>query len=341
MKIPVGEDTMAANQSTKLRLALFERMLLIRRFEELNIEIWPRHLYMGRQHLYIGHEGVAAAVGLAMKRGDICNTTHRNHGYVLARGVDPGKALAEILGRVGGTNQGRGGPWHISDKSHGILTTSAQLGGGLGLGVGAGFGLKWKPSKPVSVVHFGDGTMPEGLVYESFNMASVFSLPVLFVCENNAVPERGGLLAVKGWQDVPRALSIHCEPPVDGNDCGAVYNLVSKSLARIRRTGRPVFIQPNVKAWLGSHKAIPEYTTGVTDLAMAWDAKRITGPHADWNHGDPIIRMARVILRAKQGTRDHLLAIDAKVAKRLEAALAYAEASPFPKPRSALDGVFA
>lgn len=332
---------MAARQSAKLRLSLFEQMLLIRRFEELNIEIWPRHPYMGRQHLYIGHEGVAGAVGLAMRRGDICNTTHRNHGYVLARGVDPGKALAEILGRVGGTNRGRGGPWHISDKSRGILTTSAQLGGGLGLGVGAGFGLKWKRSKPVSVVHFGDGTMPEGLVYESFNMASVFSLPVLFVCENNAIPERGGLLAVKRWDDVPRALSIHCEPPVDGNDAGAVYALVSKSLARIRRTGKPVFIQPNVKAWPGSHKAVPEYTTGVTDLAMAWDTKRITGPHAVWNRNDPIIRMARLILREKQGTRDDLLAIDAGIARRLEAALSYAEASPFPEPRSALQGVFA
>ena len=332
---------MARTPSARLRLALFERMLLIRRFEELNIEIWPRHPYMGRQHLYIGHEAIAAAVGLATKPRDICNTTHRNHGYVLARGVDPGRALAEILGRAGGTNGGRGGPWHISDKSHGFLTTSAQLGGGLGLGVGAGFGLKWKRANPVSVVHFGDGTMPEGLVYECFNMASVFSLPVFFVCENNANPERGGLLAVKAWDDVPKALSIHCEPPVDGNDAGAVYALVAKALARIRRTGKPVFIQPNVKAWPGSHKPVPEYTTGVTDLAMAWNPRLIKGPYAAWNRTDPIIRMARVILRAKQATRDDLMAIDRRIARRLERALAYAEASPFPQPRSALSGVFA
>ncbi|MDH3242121.1 MAG: thiamine pyrophosphate-dependent enzyme [Alphaproteobacteria bacterium] len=332
---------MAARLNGKLRLGLFERMLLIRRFEEMNIEIWPRHSYMGRQHLYIGHEAIAAAVGLATKRGDICNTTHRNHGYVLARGVDPGKALAEILGREGGTNGGRGGPWHISDKAHGFLTTSAQLGGGLALGVGAGFGLKGKRGKRVSVVHFGDGTMPEGLVYESFNMASVLALPVLFVCENNAIPERGGLLAVKHWDDVPRALSIHCEPPVDGNDAGAVYAVVDKALARIRRTGKPVFIQPNVKAWPGSHKAVPEYTTGVTDLAMAWDAKRAKGPNADWNRTDPVLRMARVLLRAKQATRGDIEAVDAKIGRRLKAALAYAEASPFPKPRSALRGVYA
>lgn len=332
---------MAVRLSAKLRLRLFERMLLIRRFEELNIEIWPRHSYMGRQHLYIGHEAIAAAVGLATRRSDIVNTTHRNHGYVLARGVDPGKALAEILGREGGTNRGRGGPWHISDRSHGFLTTSAQLGGGLGLGVGAAFGLKGKRSKAASVVHCGDGTMPEGLVYECFNMASVLSLPVLFVCENNAIPERGGLLAVKAWDDVPRALSIHCEPPVDGSDAGAVYALVAKSLARIRRTGKPVFIQPNVKAWPGSHKAVPEYTTGVTDLAVAWDRSRNKGPNAAWNRTDPILRMARVILGAKQATAEDLLAVDARIGKRLGRALAYAEASPFPKPRSALEGVFA
>jgi pyruvate dehydrogenase E1 component alpha subunit len=336
-----GGEIMAVTKSAQLRRALFERMLLIRRFEELNIEIWPRHRYMGRQHLYIGHEGIAGSVGLAMKRGDICNSTHRNHGYVLARGMDPGKVLAEILGRVGGTNKGRGGPWHISDKAHGFLTTSAQLGGGLGLGVGAGFGLKWKRTKPVSVVHCGDGTMPEGLVYEAFNMASVYALPVLFVCENNAIPERGGQLAVKSWGAVPRALSIHCEPPVNGNDPWAVYTLVAKSLARIRRTGKPVFIQPNVKSWPGAHKAVPEYSTGVTDLAMAWDAKRLKGPQAAWNRTDPIIQMARTILRGRYGTRDDLLKIDAKIAKRLAAALKYAEASPYPKPKSALDGVFA
>lgn len=331
---------MAARQSAKLRLQLFERMLLIRRFEELNIEIWPRHSYMGRQHLYIGHEAIAAAVGLATRRSDIINTTHRNHGYVLAGGVDPGKALAEILGREGGTNRGRGGPWHISDASRGFLTTSTQLGGGLGLGIGAAFGLKNKRSKGVSVVHMGDGTMPEGLVYECFNMASVLSLPALFICENNAIPERGGLLAVKRWDDVPRALSIHCEPPVDGNDAGATYALVSKSLARIRRTGKPVFIQPNVKAWPGSHKAVPEYTTGVTDLALAWE-RRPRDPHAAWNRTDPILRMARTILAARQAKREDLLTIDARIGKRLERALAYAEASPFPKPRSALEGVFA
>lgn len=332
---------MASRLNAKLSLALFERMLLIRRFEELNIEIWPKHRYMGGQHLYIGHEGVAAAVGLAMKKGDICNTTHRNHGYVLARGVDPGKALAEILGREGGTNKGRGGPWHIADASHGLLTTSGQLGGCVGLGVGAGFGLKWKRSKPVSVIHFGDGTMPEGITYESFNLASVFDLPVLFVCENNAHPGRGGLVAVKGWHDVPQALSIRCEPPVDGNDAVAVYDLVTRSLARIRRTGKPVFIQPNVKSWPGALTSVPEFTTGVTDLAMAWDAKRIKGKYAAWNRGDPIIRLARTLLRQRKASRDDLLRIDAKIGRRMTAALAYAEASPFPKPRTAGDGVFA
>ena len=117
--------------------------------------------------------------------------------------------------------------------------------------------------------------------------------------------------------------------------------VVAKALARIRRTGKPVFIQPNVKAWPGSHKAVPEYTTGVTDLALAWDAKRSKGPNAAWNRTDPILRMARVLLRAKQASRTDIEAIDAKIARRLKSALAYAEASPFPKPLSALTGVYA
>ena len=172
---------MAITPIARRRLALFETMLLIRRFEELTIRIWPRHSYIGQQHLYIGHEATAAAVGMAMRRSDLVQTTHRNHGYVLARGVDPGRALAEVLGRSGGTNRGRGGPWHIADKSKGILSTSAMVGGSVALAVGTGYGLKMRRRNEVSVAHFGDGTFPEGITYEAFNLASVFSLPVLFV----------------------------------------------------------------------------------------------------------------------------------------------------------------
>lgn len=333
---------MAAKPSAKQRLTLFETMLLIRRFEELNVQIWPKYRYMGLQHLYIGHEATASGVGNAMGKGDLVFTTHRNHGYVLARDVDPGRALAEVLGREGGTNRGRGGPWHISDKSKGILSTSAMLGGGAGLGIGAAYGLKKRRAKAVSVVHMGDGTLPEGIAYESFNMASVFSLPVLFLFENNAIEGgRGGMVAMKRWQDLPATLQIHCEGPVDGGDPDAVFAATTKSLARIRAGRGPVFLQCNIEAWPGSHMSPPTLPTGVTDLNLALTPQKITGKHAAWGRQDPLLRYARTIIKAKQASLQDLLAIDRRVAKRLEAALAYAEGSPFPSADGALDYVYA
>ena len=126
---------MAKGLSPTERMALFERMLLIRRFEEAIIDLAPDHPYIGRQHLYIGHEAVAAPAAAVLGANDLCFTTHRNHGYIIARGVAPGRALAEVLGRAGGTNGGRGGPWHITERDAGFLATSAMesmLSGGIG-----------------------------------------------------------------------------------------------------------------------------------------------------------------------------------------------------------------
>jgi pyruvate dehydrogenase E1 component alpha subunit len=331
-----------AKPTAKQRLALFETMLLIRRFEELNVHIWPKHKYMGQQHLYIGHEATATGVGQAMGKNDLIFTTHRNHGYVLARGVDPSRALAEILGREDGTNKGRGGPWHIADKSKGVLATSAMLGGGAGLGVGAAYGLKKKRNKGIAVVHMGDGTFPEGIAYESFNMAAVFGLPVLFVCENNAVEGgRGGLVSLKRWMDLPRALNIPCEGPVDGGDPDAVFAAASKVLDRIRKKGGPAFLQTNIEAWPGSHMSPPGFPTGVTDLALALNPKAIKGKHADWSKQDPVLRYTRTLIKAKVATLQSLQAIDAKIAKRMEQALAFAEGSPYPRAETAADYLFA
>jgi TPP-dependent pyruvate/acetoin dehydrogenase alpha subunit len=331
-----------AKPTAKQRLALFETMLLIRRFEELNVHIWPKHKYMGQQHLYIGHEATASGVGHAMGKNDLIFSTHRNHGYVLARGVDPGRALAEVLGREGGTNKGRGGPWHIADASKGALQTSAMLGGGAGIGVGAAYGLKKKRGKGVAVVHMGDGTFPEGIAYESFNMAAVFGLPVLFLCENNAIEGgRGGMVSLNKWMDLPRALNIHCEGPVDGGDPDAVFAATSKILDRIRKKGGPGFLQTNIEAWPGSHMSPPGFPTGVTDLTLAMNPKKISGKHADWIRQDPVLRYAKALIRSKASTLDKLQKIDAAVDKRLKGALDYAESSPFPDPSTALDYVFA
>ena len=334
---------MAAMPGAKRRLDLFERMLRIRRFEEAIIQIAPRHPYIGRQHLCVGHEATAGSVGIAMKRGDVAHTTHRNHGYMIGRGVDPAKALAEVLGRSGGTNGGRGGPWHITDTSKGFLSTSAMVGGSIGLAVGAAFAFKRAGTKAVSVAHFGDGTLDEGITYEALNLASIFELPVLFLCENNAKEGQrpSSMLAAKRLADVPKALTIRSKV-VDGRDAEVVLKAASSALRRIRREGQPFFLQADLERWPGSHATKPAFVTGVTNLSLAWDEGRISGEHGDWTRDHDVIRRyTKTLLANGDATQDELLAIDKRVGEQMEAAIASAEASPFPAPESALADAYA
>src|SRR5690349_5477572 len=146
---------MAEGLSKEARLALFERMLLMRRFEEMVIHVAAAHKYIGRNHLYIGHEATGAAALTQLEPGDLSYTTHRNHGHFIARGANPGKSLAEIMGRTGGLNAGRGGTWHLADAALGFPTTSAMVGGSIGLSIGGGYALKFQKKGRVSVALFG------------------------------------------------------------------------------------------------------------------------------------------------------------------------------------------
>ena len=186
-------------------------MLLMRRFEEMVITVARAHK-LGRQHLAIGNEALGAAALMQLTDGDLIYTTHRNHGHMIARGVDPGKALAEILGRAGGLCGGKGGTWHMTDPSLGFQSTSAMVGGSIGLSVGGGFALKHQKKANVAVALFGDGALDEGIAYEALNIASLYALPVLFLCENNSKEGEAqtSRLATKELTAVPGALKIPC-----------------------------------------------------------------------------------------------------------------------------------
>lgn len=322
---------------------LFETMLRMRRFEEMVIHVAADHDYIGRNHLYIGHEATGAAVMSLLRPGDFTATTHRNHGHMIARGVDPGKALAEIMGKSGGCNGGRGGTWHISDREIGFISTSAMVGGSIGLATGAAVTARHEGKGAVSVAFFGDGTLDEGISYEALNIASVFSLPLLFVCENNSKPgERpSSMLAAKALSDVPRALDIETEV-VDGRDAEAVHDATARLLERVRAGKGPAFIEATLERWPGSHQMKPAFTTGITDVTLAWDEGRISGEHADWTRKhDPIRLLARRLTEDGILDRDGVIALDKRVTDEIERARDFAEKSPFPQPESALVGVFA
>jgi len=333
---------MANGHTHDKSLHLLARMLLMRRFEEMVIHVAAAHKYIGRNHLAIAHEAVGAPALAQLQPGDLSYSTHRNHGHMIARSVDPGRALAEIMGREGGLCGGKGGTWHMTDPAKGFQSTSAMVGGSIGLAVGGAFALKHAGKGNVAMALFGDGVLDEGISYEAMNIAALFQLPVLLLCENNskAGERQTSQSAAAELTDVPKSLRIACAV-VDGGDVEAVDAAVAQALAHVRGRGTPFFLEARLERWPGSHQIKPEFTTGVTDVTMAWDETKIAGEHADWiRHGDPVLRFIHVLLDRKAATRDDVLAIDRRANDEMQAARAFAEASPFPKPEAAVAGVF-
>jgi TPP-dependent pyruvate/acetoin dehydrogenase alpha subunit len=194
-------------------LSIFERMLAMRHFEEAVIRLYNDGRFVSHYHVYIGQEATGAAVLETLGDEDRICTTHRNHGHIVGRGSDPGRALAEILGRASGFNGGRSGTLHLCDPGRGFLSTSGIVGGCAGLATGAAYGIKVKREPHVAVGFFGDGALEEGLVLESFNLAALWKLPVVYVCENNSAgaigPQQGGYpTAVTAVESFTR-----CRPP--------------------------------------------------------------------------------------------------------------------------------
>ena len=329
-------------------LSIFERMLMIRHFEEAVIQLYKQGRFVSHYHIYIGQEATGSAVLEALGEKDLICTTHRNHGHIIGRGCDPNRAMAEILGRATGFNGGRGGTLHISDPSRGFLSTSAVVGGCGGLATGAAFGLKVKREPHVAVGFFGDGSLEEGLVIESFNIAALWKLPVVYVCENNSAgaagPQQGGyptaITATDSFTRLPAAYGIHCLK-VDGIDISAVHAAASEAVQRCQSGNGPVFIEAFTTRWPGSSPLWPELAT-VTDLEAAWDSTRIGGPHANWSrHHDPLLRAARELVAAGFATRDELMVRDKDARSRIAAAAKFAVDSPTPVPATVGDHVFA
>jgi len=329
-------------------ISIFQRMLRMRHFEETVIRLYDEGRFRSHYHVYIGQEATGGAVLEALDDNDLVCTTHRNHGHIVGRGSDPGRALAEILGRSTGFNGGRGGTLHLTDPSRNFLSTSAIVGGCAGLATGAGFGIKVKRIPQVAVGFFGDGALEEGLVLESFNIAALWKLPVIYVCENNSAgamgPQEGGyptaITAVEGFTRLPAAYGIH-SVKVDGTDMNAVYAATMEAIERCRAGNGPAFIEAFTVRWPGSSPLWPMLAT-TTDLTQAWEPDRIAGPHADWiEMHDPLLRVARELVAQGYATRSDLMAYDSEFRSELAAAATFAVDSPMPASDTVTNHVFA
>ena len=243
--------------STTTQLELHRMMMLIRLFEEALEEMFSRGLLHGTMHLSIGQEATAAGACLALQKDDLITSTHRGHGHCLAKGAEPYKMFAELLGREDGYCRGRGGSMHIADLSNGNLGANGIVAGSLTISVGAALSFQMQKKDNIILCFFGDGAVNEGSFHEALNLASLWSLPVLFLCENNQYGMSMATdKAVAGDSIASRGNSYGIESiQIDGNDVEAVYESVLNFKNKILSSGGPKFIEAVTYRYRGHSKS--------------------------------------------------------------------------------------
>jgi TPP-dependent pyruvate/acetoin dehydrogenase alpha subunit len=314
---------------SELELSLYRVMVTIRQFEEMAIELYKEGLVGGSYHSYIGQEAVAAGVCSALRPNDYMTTTYRGRGQHLAKGADPYKLFAELLGRVDGYCQGKGGPMHITDVQTGILGANGIVAAGVPIAAGAALSVSMSGSDGVAVAFFGDGAVNQGVFSETLNMAALWSLPVLFVCENNLYAEMTPLhRSVKNTKLAERAAAFGMTSvTVDGNDAEAVHQVAKEAVRRARLGEGPTFIEAITYRLQG-------HMYGDSEIYRAKEEV------AEWRGKDPIGRWKHQLLSRGWATEDSLSAIDREVAERLRGAAEAARLSPEPEADAIMSDIF-
>ncbi len=305
---------------------LYRRMRLIRGFEELALRLVKSGDIVGGTHPYIGEEAVAVGVCSALADHDLLTSTHRGHGHVLAKGADPGRMLAELAGRDTGLNRGRGGSMHAADVAVGILGANAIVGAAAPIAVGAAWAARRSGSGQVVATFFGDGGLNQGVLLEALNLAALWRLPVLFVCENNGyattMPTRTGVAGTAAGRAA--AFGIPAQT-VDGMDVEAVRDAAALAVERARGGGGPALIE------CLTYRFGPHHTMEFRIRLSYRTQEEID----EWRRRDPLDIQGGRIAAAD---RDQL---DAEVREVLAEAEAFALASPRPDPAGALDYLYA
>jgi pyruvate dehydrogenase E1 component alpha subunit len=310
---------------------LLREMLTIRRFEERASADYIAGRIYGVVHCYIGEEAVAVGVCSALARTDQIISTHRGHGHCIAKGADLNRMMAELYGRQTGYCKGKGGSMHIADFGIGMLGANGIVAGGISIVTGAGLAAQMEGKGGVAVAFFGDGASNAGPFHECLNIAATHRLPVVYVCENNLWAAHTAAAATHAQNEVAGRAAGYGIPGVvvDGNDVFAVYQAANAAVERARRGDGPTLIECKTYRWRG-HTERP----GMVD-------PRDRAEIESWQQKDPIALLERQL--REQGELDEagLRAMQAEITAALEAAVAFAEASPFPRPEQATEDVFA
>ena len=311
-------------------LALYRQMLEIRRCEEQLAKSYQAGLIHGACHTYIGEEAVATGVCAHLTHADAVFSTHRGHGHALAKGVPPQEVIAELYGRATGCSQGRGGSMHLFSPEVGMMGTSGIVGPCILQAAGAGYSFKLLGREHVGVAFFGDGASNNGAFHEGLNMAAIWDLPAVFVCENNMYATEVPFAYAARNPNIAERAAGYGIPGVmvDGNDVLAVYEAAGTAVRRARAGGGPTLIECKT------------YRTRPHAEGMRDGSYRTADEIESWKRRDPIGLLGKALTDSELATADELAAIEAEVQALIEQAHEFAKNSPFPDGSTATDYVY-
>ena len=311
-------------------IEMYRKMLEIRQFEGKVYELYGQNLVPGTIHLYAGQEAVAVGVCANLRREDYIVSTHRGHGHCIAKGADLKRVMAEILGKKTGYCKGKGGSMHIADFSVGILGATGVVGAGIPIAVGAGLSIKLRGTDQVVACFFGDGASNQGTFHEGVNMAAIWRLPVLFVCENNLYAMGTRQSRVMLIEKISERAAAYGIPgvTVDGNDVLAVYEAAKKAIERAKRGEGPTLIECRTYRHKGHSRMDPATYRPKEEVEY-------------WLKKDPIKRFRGRLLEMGILTEEEAKKIEDEVSQAIEEAVKFALESPYPEPEEALKDVYA
>ncbi len=321
---------MAADLTKDKLLEMYRKLVQIRLFEEKVFELYGQNLVPGTIHLYAGEEAVAVGVCSALCKDDYITSTHRGHGHCIAKGAELKLIMAEILGKETGYCKGKGGSMHIADFNVGMLGATAVVGAGLPIATGAGLSIRLRGTTQVVACFFGEGASNQGTFHESLNLASAWSLPVIFVCENNLYAMGTRQSRIMNIENIADRATAYGMPGVvvDGNDVLAVYRATCEAVGHARIGRGPSLIECKTYRHKG-HSRVDPGKYRPSEEVENWLAK------------DPIKRFRQKLLQIDTSLDVKIQEVEEEVRAEVEEAVKFAVDSAYPAPDEALDDVYA
>ncbi len=320
MQTPFGKETY---------LYWYELMLLLRRFEEKAGQLYGMQKIRGFCHLYIGQEAVAAGMMTAIRDDDNIITAYRDHGLAIAKGITPNECMAELYGKATGCTKGKGGSMHFFSKEKRFFGGHGIVGGQIGLGAGIAFADQYLDNDRVTIAMFGDGAARQGLLHESFNMAMLWNLPVVFICENNHYAMGTSVSRTSKVLDIYRLADAYDMPAdsVDGMSCEEVHKAIDRAVRRAREKGGPTFLEIKTYRYRGHSMSDPAKYRTKEELE-------------EYKEKDPINQALATIMQNNWATEADIEAINARVKQQVDESVKFAEDSPYPSDDELLKDIY-